>query len=307
MDSSSTEAHKLAAKLKGSGRLELAMVMEAMAQRLDDAMHSNLDAAVTKKSRDAGEALGWVLLEGALLLGRLQAEKGVSQEAAAAMSKVLSRCREVSSGRVLLDDGSTYLYEVTYFANELDECIDETRGQIRALREAGKDKVGGCRHETHTATTSRGYTNTRTRLYRHATRDLECMHCVQDADDLQTILDKIEEAREAGIEGEALRRKDEFVLAEMEASRREEIAADAASGVAAGLITVGMQQEADRINALRELLASGEITAEQLEKGSTDAHELAKELKAAGKTHLSAQVEGLAEKLDAAVHSSLGP
>jgi len=133
------------------------------------------------------------------------------------------------------------------------------------------------------------------------------MHCVQDADDLQTILDKIEEAREAGIEGEALRRKDEFVLAEMEASRREEIAADAASGVAAGLITVGMQQEADRINALRELLASGEITAEQLEKGSTDAHELAKELKAAGKTHLSAQVEGLAEKLDAAVHSSLGP
>ena len=127
---------------------------------------------------------------------------------------------------------------------ELDQAIEDCKVEIAKLRAAGKE---------------------------------------DEAVKLEHMLEKMEAARRAELEAEALEREKELLIAEEAAVEAEKEADSLAAKVEADLIAAGLGDEAAEIHRLREALESGDMSGAELEQAAKDAHALAAKLKDMGR------------------------
>lgn len=248
----SADAHELAVKLKAAGKTLLAAEVEALAEKLDDAVHSNLDAAAKKQRQQVGDLLKTAITKGlaiALNLGK----NGLTEDAEE-ISKSIRLVTHVMTGKIPPE--------------ELDDAV-----------EALKEKITKLKGEGHTA----------------------------EATELETLLEVLERAQTAQMESEALRRKDNYILAAADAAKKEAEAADAAAIVETHLLAAKLSAEAAQIQALWQKLEPGgePNTGEGLRAEGQKAHALAQKLREMGHKDLANEVEHLAQKLDDTALASL--
>ena len=124
-----------------------------------------------------------------------------------------------------------------------------------------------------------------------------------EAEELETVLADLEGAQNAQMDAEALKRRDNYILAAADAAKKIAEASDAAAIVETHLLAANLSAEAAEMRALWEMLEEGGNTGQVLRAEGQKAHVLTQKLRDMGRIDLANEVEQLAQKLNDAALS----
>jgi len=127
----------------------------------------------------------------------------------------------------------------------------------------------------------------------------------EEANRLLAIYEILETSRLAFTAGSELEMKESHADSQMKMDLAEEEAMAAVVKVEAALLEQGMNEGVSKIHELRDQLESGDITSDELQKTSLDAHKWSIRLLVTGKKELAQLMDTMADKLDDAMESNI--